>query len=352
MSKKTIIFTGGGTLGPVMPLLAVVDELKDSGYNLVWVGTRKGVEGEIIRQKGLAFHSLPVFKLPRYVSLEWIIGPLKLLWIIPKCFWLCLKYRPAVVVSAGGFSGVWLSWVAKMFGSKILLHQQDIRPSLSNVLVKPIANAITVAFEESKMFFGGNALVIGNPVRKEAEKYIGYDSRVAKQSFGFDPDKPLLLVLGGGTGAESLNKLVTSCLGELLSFSQVFHCTGKGKMIGEERKGYKAVGFLIGEEMFMAMATADLVVSRAGLSTLTELACLKKAVIVVPIPNSQQEENAKYIVDRQAGVMLDETKFVMMARELLENIEKRNRLGENLHRLFKEGARERLTDVIEELAEK
>jgi UDP-N-acetylglucosamine--N-acetylmuramyl-(pentapeptide) pyrophosphoryl-undecaprenol N-acetylglucosamine transferase len=257
-------------------------------------------------------------------------------------------------IYAGGFVAVPLIWAAKILRKKIIIHQQDLRPGLANKLCAPAADLITTVFPESlKHFPKTKTKSIGNPVRSEmvnCSRQRGYDF------FKLDPELPTLLILGGGTGAKFINDLVSQCLPELLTFCQIIHSVGRGKKTEEvEHPQYHSFEFLT-TEMPEAMAAADLVVSRAGLGTLTELSVLGKPTILVPIADSHQEDNANYYKERQAAVVffqqyLTPEIFVQKIKELIRNQQELELLGRNIRRMMPSNAASTLADLAFKLIE-
>lgn len=359
--KKKIILTGGGTLGSVVPLIAVYQELLKKGFpkeNFLWVGTIKGPEQKFIEDHNIKFESINSGKFRRYFAWQnffdffyFIIGFIEAIGII-------IRFKPDLVISAGSFVSVPLVWAARMFGKKITIHQQDIRPGLANKIMSAAADKITVTFEKSTNDFDKDKVVwLGNPVREEIKIIKGKELRIENyKEFNLDKDKPVLLILGGGTGAMSLNRVITESSPKLLEFCQVLHLTGRNKNLMEKKEmpeGYQAFEFL-DNDLPLALKIADLVISRAGMSALTELSYLAKPTIIIPIPDSHQEDNAEYFSDRQAVIYLKqndltEKKLIDTVNELLNSKEKREQLGNNFKNLLKQGADEKFVKIIENL---
>lgn len=299
MDKKLkIILTGGGTLGSVSPLIAVWQEL--SGQNIktevLLVGTSYGPEKKFLQQyPEIKFIAIPQAKLRRYFSLLNLLTPLFLLAALIKSSSILSNFRPNLIISAGGFSGVPIIWLGKVFGCKIIIHQLDLQPTLSNKLTQRQADLITVTFDKSLNDFPKKkTVVIGPLLRREAV--------LKKQSVS--DGKKTLLVLGGGTGALTLNKLIVEALPLLNKDTCVFHVTGLGKGVIEGNlPNYQQVEFLT-SDYYQKIAQADVVVSRAGLSTLLELSFFAKPVIIVALPNSHQEVNAGYYEVNKAAINL------------------------------------------------
>jgi UDP-N-acetylglucosamine--N-acetylmuramyl-(pentapeptide) pyrophosphoryl-undecaprenol N-acetylglucosamine transferase len=282
---------GGGTLGPVTALLAVAEVLRDRGMECVFVGTRSGPDGPFVRAAGFEHRTLPVAKLRRGFSLSNLRLPLDLARAYRRAAKLIQHESPSVVVSAGGFTAVPLGWAAHRRGIPLVLHQQDVRLSLSNRLLASRATRITAALPASVMDFSGLSVsVTGNPVRASM---FGGDGRKGMARFGFDSSRPLLVVIGGGTGSARLNLLVVAALPELLQFTQVLHVVAHGRGLPAlERMGYRSVPALT-LELPDVFAAASVLLCRSGFGTLSEVAQRDTPALVVPMPHSHQEANAR-----------------------------------------------------------
>lgn len=316
-----IVFTGGGTLGPVTPLLAVKSAIKAShpDARFSWIGTKDGPEGKFVAASGVEFHGVDAGKFRRYFSWKNFSDPFLVLKGYAESKRLLKKLAPDVVVSAGGFVAVPVTWAAGNLGIRVHIHQQDIRPGLANKLSLPKATSVSVAFEKSLADFAGKHPVwTGNPVR--AELFTGSKEK-ARELFGLESGLPTVLVIGGGTGSTGLNSLVQGSLPALTEKVQLIHLTGAGKAapVAGASFRYHQVEFLT-DDMRHAYAAADMVVTRAGMGVLTELAALGLPAVIVPMPGSHQEENARFFESAGAAVTIDEAATIskMFAEKVLE----------------------------------
>lgn len=300
-----ILLSGGGTLGSVTPLIAVADFLRSArpDAELLWVGTKEGPERALVERYGIEFRPVAAGRLRRFLTPRNLLTPFRVLSGLRDSLELIRAWKPDVVVSAGGFVSVPLVWAAYLRRVPVHVHQMDWRPGLANRLSAPFARSVSVTFDKSARDFP-RTVVTGNPVRREM---LSGDPAACRQAFGFSPERPLVLVLGGGTGAMALNELVAGAAPDLCPEVQVLHLTGEGKAVDvpPELDGYRQVEFL-SEDFGHAVAAADLVVTRAGMGTLTELAAAGKPAVVVPIPDSHQEENAEAFVRGGAAVYFSE----------------------------------------------
>ncbi len=347
-----VLFTGGGTLGSVTPLLAIAEayEDQDKGTEFVWIGTKTGPEFALIDGFGMDFYAISSGKLRRYISLKNFADLFRIVAGFFQSIVLLRRLRPDVVISAGGFVAVPVIWAAGLLRLRVHIHQQDIRPGLANRLCLPFATSVSVAFERSLEDYAKyEPSWTGNPVRKTM---FDGDAQVARHAFGLEEGTPTLLVLGGGTGAVSLNSLVLEAAAGVTEFAQILHVTGKGK--GEEGTSsiprYHAVEFLTGA-MKHAYAVADLVVTRAGMGTLTELAALGKPTIIIPMPNSHQEENADFFAAYGKIPVLEEADldavgFADRIKATLTDPERLRSMTEGMRALTRPDAAERVIRLV------
>ena len=181
---------------------------------------------------------------------------------------------------------------------------------------------------------------------------VNYKLQINK--FNLKNNLPVVFVVGGGTGAEGINKLVEAGLENLISFCQIVHSTGKGKMIAKRHENYHPFEFLNADEMITALGESDLVVARAGIGTLSEISAAGKPAIIIPMPDSHQEDNAALLLEKNAAVVLNQKiltadSFVAAIKFLLDNPAERERLGKNIKLLFKKGANESIIKLIKML---
>ncbi|MBU0649238.1 UDP-N-acetylglucosamine--N-acetylmuramyl-(pentapeptide) pyrophosphoryl-undecaprenol N-acetylglucosamine transferase [Patescibacteria group bacterium] len=350
-----IMLTGGFTLGPVTPLLAVSEELRrrDPLIELFWIGTENGPERGLIQEYHIPFISIATAKFRRYFSIYHLIDNFRFLIGLCQAAYHLARIRPQVIVSAGGFISVPVVIAGWLMGVPAFIHQQDARSGFANKIMSPFAKAITVSFKKSLDDFRGKKVHwTGNPVREDIFHTF---RREAFEYFDLDPNRPVLLALGGGTGARSINQILAQSLPEILKICQVIHIAGPGKAGGlNPEPGYR-VYQLLTEGMPYAYDIADLVVSRAGMGTLTELSALSKPTILIPIPDSHQENNADMF--KGAGALqivnqktLTPESFVGVVRDSFANIEQLKEKAKKMSEVLPRGARIKMAEMILKIA--
>lgn len=293
MSRR-VLLAGGGSGGSATPVLAVAQALRrhEPGIELLYVGTRDGPEAALAAAQAIPFAGVHAGKLRRYWDLKNLTDPFYVLAGIAESLVLARRFRPHLAFAAGGFGAVPPLVAARLVGATTLIHQQDVEPGLANRLLVPFAQRITVSLPSSVTHFPrSRTTVTGNPVREEI---LSADPQEAFTRLGLERDVPIVAVTGGGTGALGLNRLVAAAAARVVDHAQIVHLTGRGRGVPPQTTSprYQQREFLV-DEMPHLLAAATLVVSRAGMGTLTELAALAKASIIVPMPGSHQWSNAQ-----------------------------------------------------------
>lgn len=359
-----IAFAGGGTLGPVTPLLAVARAIKiassrtprNDKLEFVWFGTPDGPERAVVEKEGIRFYPITVAKLPRHFDIRWLTFPFDSMKAHQEVREILLKEKPDVVVTAGGFTGVPVVREASKLGIPCVMHQLDVVPGLSNKAIVKRCQSVTISFPYERPPFGSVSTIrVPTPARFRSADLPSKAQGAA--FFHLDAQKPIVFIVGGGTGAQALNEAIDARFKSWNSFAQLIHVTGKGKLGGRvDRAGYVVREFLDADAMRHAYAAADLVVTRAGIGALSETAALSKAAMIVPIPGNQQEENAKAFHRAKAGLYVkqDQEDFAGMlpklAKHLLADRAELERLGNAAHEFLPtddgSGLAERIVSVV------
>ena len=279
---KHIVFTGGGTAGHVTPNIALFPAVKEAGYEISYIGSMEGIEKELITGLGVTYYGIASGKFRRYFSWKNFTDPFRVVKGFFQAKKLLKKIKPNIVFSKGGFVSVPVVMAAKKCKIPCIIHESDITPGLANRLAIPSATKVCANFPETLNYLPKEkAVLTGSPIRKElfsGNKIKGLDF------CGFTANKPVLLVIGGSTGAASVNNAVRDLLPTLLQQFQIIHLCGKGKTdeAFNNREGYVQFEY-IDKELKDLFAAADLIVSRAGANAICELLALKKPNILIPL---------------------------------------------------------------------
>lgn len=279
---KKILLTGGGTAGHVTPNIALIPELKKQGFEIHYVGTEKGIEREIVGKEGIPYHPISAGKLRRYLDIKNFTDTLR----ISKGFFQALgiigRLKPQIVFSKGGFVSCPVVWAAKIRRIPVIIHESDITPGLANKLSIPFAKKVCFNFPETEKYLPKEkAVLTGLPVRKALLKG---NADMGRSLCGFTPSKPVIMVMGGSLGSELLNRTIRESLDTLLEKYQICHICGKGNVDSgyKNLKGYKQYEY-VSDELPHIFATADMMISRAGATSLYEILALKKPNILIPL---------------------------------------------------------------------
>ncbi len=318
-----VLISGGGTGGHIYPALAVATQLRDTyKADILYLGSDDGLETELVPAAGFPLATVRAGKLRRYVSWQTAVGVARVPLGMAQAVSIVRKFRPDVAFTSGGYVAVPAGLAARLNGVPLLMHQQDVPPNLSNKLIAPLTTRISVAFSDSVRYFPAQkTLWLGNPVRQAILDVRQTIPQQARTKLGFAPEVPLLLVTGASQGARHLNQIVCQALSDLLKDYQILLISGsklydetrelsESKLAGLDeaiKQRFHLVPYL-SEEMPLALQAAELVLCRAGASTLSELAVLGKPSILVPLPpaigSSPQEANADTFARKQAAEVI------------------------------------------------
>ncbi|MBR6028516.1 MAG: undecaprenyldiphospho-muramoylpentapeptide beta-N-acetylglucosaminyltransferase [Clostridia bacterium] len=280
---RTIVLTGGGTLGHVTPHLALIPTLRERGYDIHYVGTASGMEADKMRATpGVTYHAVKTGKLRRYFDWQNFTDPFRVIAGAFQSARLMGKLKPDVVFSKGGFVAVPVVFGAWLHRVPVLCHESDLTPGLANRLCKPFATRFVTTFPECAQALGPKAEAVGTPLRPEL--FSGTREKGLKL-LGFSGLKPVLLMMGGSSGAQAVNAALRQALDSLLPDFDVAHLCGRGNLDAalEGKAGYRQIEFL-DAELPDVLAAADLVLSRAGSNALMEFQALAKPLLLVPYP--------------------------------------------------------------------
>lgn len=359
-----IMISGGGTGGHIYPAIAIANAwcAKHPDSEILFVGAEGKMEMQKVPEAGYRIVGLKVAGLQRSLSLSNLSFPFKLYGSIKKSKQLIAEFRPHAVVGVGGYASGPLLYVAQSKGIPTLLQEQNSYAGLTNKWLSKKAKRICVAYPDMEQFFPAEKLAItGNPVRKDIIELSG-KREAALAHFALEPDRKVLLVLGGSLGARTLNKAVLADMQQIEAAGyQVLWQSGKyyfEEMIAEVKSsGLKHIHvkeFI--REMDLAYAAADVVVSRAGALSVSELSLVGKPVVFIPSPNvaeDHQTKNALAYVNQGAAVILQDAEAIGQLWKTVENIlktpERAAKLSQNIRQLAKPDAAEEIVKALEEI---
>ncbi|WP_204343896.1 undecaprenyldiphospho-muramoylpentapeptide beta-N-acetylglucosaminyltransferase [Psychroserpens algicola] len=361
MSNYKIIVSGGGTGGHIYPAIAIANELKARfpDAEFLFVGASDRMEMEKVPQAGYQIEGLWISGIQRKLTLKNLMFPFKLISSLLKSRKIINTFQPDVVIGTGGYASGPLLKTATSKGVPTLIQEQNSYPGITNKLLSKKVDKICVAYEGLEQFFPKEKIILtGNPIRKDLldieNKHIE-----GKDAFSLIHSKHTLLVLGGSLGARRVNQLIEEKLDYFQSqnIQVIWQC---GKLYYQQYKHYDDLehvqvhAFL--NAMDMAYAAADIIISRAGASSVSELCVVGKPVIFIPSPNvaeDHQTKNAKAIADQNAAIMIKESDlddvFENQFNTLMLSLEKRQELGQNIKKLALINATKDIADEVEKL---
>tara|TARA_R110001592_G_scaffold4221_1_gene23644 strand:- start:6213 stop:7307 length:1095 start_codon:yes stop_codon:yes gene_type:complete len=354
------ILSGGGTGGHIYPAIAIANELKvrypDAEF--LFVGAKDRMEMEKVPQAGYKIEGLWISGLQRKLTFKNLMFPFKVISSLIKAAKIVRNFKPHAVVGTGGFASGPLLKVASGKGIACVLQEQNSFAGITNKLLANKVAKICVAYDGMEKFFPKDKIIkTGNPVRGDLVSMVE-NKEEALSFFGLQPGKTTLLVLGGSLGARRVNILIEKNL-PFFKEQGIQVVWQSGKLYYEEYKKYdsgdvKVVAFL--NRMDLAYGAADIIISRAGAGSVSELCIVGKPVIFIPSPNvaeDHQTKNAQSLVDKNAAIMVKETeldeKFGTVFSDLVNNEPLSRKLGVNIKKLAMPNATKEIVDEIEKL---
>ncbi|MDG1794376.1 MAG: undecaprenyldiphospho-muramoylpentapeptide beta-N-acetylglucosaminyltransferase [Flavobacteriaceae bacterium] len=364
MSAYKIILSGGGTGGHIYPAIAIANALKARfpKSEFLFVGAKDKMEMQKVPQAGYSIIGLWISGIQRRLTFKNVLFPVKLVMSLFRSMAILNSFKPDVVIGTGGFASGPLLQVAAMKGVPTLIQEQNSFPGITNKLLSKKVTKVCVAYEGLERFFPKEKLILtGNPVRQDVVDFEG-KSAEASTFFGLDPHKKTLLVLGGSLGARRINQLVESKLDYLkkLDIQLIWQC---GKLYEEDYSRYNSNAnvqvhtFL--NRMDLAYASADVIISRAGASSVSELCVVGKPVIFIPSPNvseDHQTKNASAVSGKGAALLIREqdleSNFESQFSALISSESTQLELSAAIKQLALKNATQSIVDEIEKLLHK
>ena len=367
-NKPKIIISGGGTGGHIFPAIAIADCLKKRfpQADILFIGAKNRMEMDRVPKAGYPIEGLWISGFKRELSLDNLSFPFKLLSSMINARRIIKRFQPDVVIGVGGFASGPTMKTASSLGIPIVIQEQNSFPGVTNKLVAKKAEKICVAYNDMDRWFPKDKIVLtGNPLRNNI-KPLDDQKEECRKFFDLNPDKKTILLVGGSQGALGINKGISAMLDTFKNNDyQMIWQTGThyyDKAVEEVKNNglqnrIKCTVFI--DRMDMAYAAADVVISRAGAMSISELSLLRKAVVFVPLPTAaedHQTKNAMSLVKENAALMVKnsetETEMLPTVFALMENEERQNEMKDNIAKFAKPNAAEDIVNQIEKIINK
>ena len=367
--KIRAIISGGGTGGHIFPALSIANKLKELNpeTEILFVGADGRMEMEKVPAAGYKIVGLPITGLQRSLSMSNLALPFKVVKSVSMARKLIKEFKPDIAIGVGGYASAPLLWAATRMGIPTLIQEQNGYAGLTNKILGKKAKSICVAYEGMERFFPADRIVLsGNPIRKEIVPATPQMKAQAFEFYGLDPQKKHIFVVGGSLGSRTLNEAMKKwiedgCPGgkdiEVIWQCGKYYKKAIDAFMQEAKEAGKPVGGIQHSDFIMRMdlayAAADIVISRSGASSVSELCAAHKAVIFVPSPNvaeDHQTHNAMALVGKDAAIMVKDVeadeKLMSTACDLIENEEKITLMERNISAL---ALREAAMTIAEEV---
>ncbi|MEW6653641.1 MAG: undecaprenyldiphospho-muramoylpentapeptide beta-N-acetylglucosaminyltransferase [Bacteroidota bacterium] len=362
--KKTLyrfIFAGGGTGGHLYPALAVAQQIRKMKpeAEILFVGAKEKIEARVVPEHDFNFKAIWISGFARKFNMNNILFPFKILVSLIQSLVIIFGFKPRVAVGSGAYVSGPVIWAASLIGSKVILLEQNCYPGVANRLLEKKAKEIHITFEESKKYFREQSKLklTGNPIRIN----LRIQDRIeALSSFGLHPDKNTLLVIGGSGGAKSLNYAVAKNIQKFEELGiQILWQTGKvyyQEFRRYNKKDVKVMEYI--SDMSAAYSVSDLVLARAGATTISEVSMLGLPVVFVPSANvaaNHQYKNAKALVDANAAELVEDKNveavlYDVISKLMFDEVQK-NKLKKNITAFAKPNAAYEIANSAINLAE-
>lgn len=360
-SIPTFVFASGGTGGHLFPALAIAEELRKQFVNarIVFVGTKEKIEARVVPQYGYEFKAIWISGFHRSVRFSNVLFPLKVVVSLVQSFFLIRSLKPSVVVGTGGYVCGPIGFIASLLGIPLVLHESNSYPGVTTRLLAGRAQTVFIAFDATRKWIpkARDIQTIGTPVRRSL---FGASRDEAFRFFNLDPSKPTVLIVGGSLGASSINNALMEIAHELeRTRIQLIWQSGAPDYERLRQKFKDSTLIWIGvfiDRMELAYAAADIVVCRAGATTIAEITALGKPAILVPYPHAaadHQTVNARTLAEAGAAILIPDNEVRQSLKQnittLLNDGRKRKEMSEASMKLGRSDASERIVSKIREL---
>lgn len=334
-TKYRFLFAGGGTGGHLFPAIAVAEQIREMkpDADILFVGTKDKIEGRVVPKLGFKFKSIWIKGFSRKITLGNLLFPLKLFVSLIQSLIINISFRPKVAIGSGGYVAGPVIWAASVMGAKVILLEQNSYPGVTTRLLERFADEVHLSFEASKKYLRREKVhyLTGNPVRKNLGRM---EKRIALEKFGLSCEKKTLLVIGGSLGAKSINEVMSDSL-KMLEENDIQVIWQTGKNYYEQYKNLNSDKVKISDfvdDMNSAYSACDLLLARAGATTIAELLNLGIPAILAPSPNvaeNHQYFNAKSLSDSKAAILIEDKSLKNeLFQKVLEVLNSEQKLSE------------------------
>ncbi len=354
-----ILIAGGGTGGHIFPAIAIANALKRLHGNseFLFVGASDRMEMQKVPEAGYKIKGLWISGLQRRLTLKNLLFPLKVLASLLKSYSIIKKFKPNVVIGVGGYSSGPVTYISTVLNIPTLIQEQNSFAGITNKLVANRVNKVCVAYEGMERFFPKEKIaLLGNPVREEILEFSKITKQQALETFELKPNIKTVLIIGGSLGARTINQSIAGSLEKLQDVQLLWQC---GKNYFEECQQHTSDKVKVHQfikDMKSAYAAADVIVSRAGAISVSELCLIGKPIILVPSPNvaeDHQTKNAMALVQKDAALLVSDRESKECLADtllgLLKDEAKQKTLSENIVKLGKPNATEDIAKAVLQL---
>lgn len=361
MSINKVIISGGGTGGHIFPAIAIADQIKKQSpeTEILFIGAEGKMEMKKVPEAGYKIEGLWISGLQRKLSLKNLILPFKLMSSLLKAKKIIKNFQPDIVIGVGGYASAPTLKIASMLKIPTVIQEQNSFPGKTNKFLGKSVTKICVAYENLERFFPASKIELtGNPVRDKVVQIEGL-KETGRDHFNLNPNKTIILVVGGSLGAKTLNESVFNQLDILRenNIQLIWQCGSyQFEEMKSRTKDLDMTGIVLTKfinEMELAYAAADIVISRAGAIAISELCIIGKPVILVPSPNvaeDHQTKNAMALVNDDAAICVRDIdareQLVSRVLELIANSEEQDILSQNIKKKAIPNAAERIVNVV------
>lgn len=296
-----IILTGGGSAGHVTPNIALLPYLKIHFNKIEYIGSKDGIEKDIIKKQNIKYHEITTCKLSRSFTLKNFLIPIKLVQGILEAKKILKSFKPNIIFSKGGYVALPVVIAAKFLKIPIVAHESDYSMGLANKLIYKYCNKMCFTFNNIPDKYKNKAIITGPPIRKDI---------ISNEKINFNNTKKTLLIMGGSLGATSINQFIFNNISSLLTNYNIIHLVGKNKINKSLSDIPEYLQIEYSNNIGKLFNSADIIISRAGSNSIFEILALNKPMILIPLPTTasrgDQIENAKYFKNKQYAEVIYE----------------------------------------------